>query len=254
MATYKIQQPKPMLVLSGNDLTDLDKKIKAIEKDFSVKEVDIIFKEERLLYNQIHNSEDAYKFVREIIGDGIEIQEHFVVLYVNHSHKIIGYYKHSKGSISSTVADAELIIAVALKILTTGIILAHNHPSGNMKPSEPDRDMTKKIQNAAKFFDIQVLDHLIVTKTDYYSFADNSLMGIEQGKGKGKTDSQLENQLREEILHQLKKVTQANSPNIWEKIQTPEGYKRIEEQIIHRVIYMQLVPAAIIPQMEVEMS
>lgn len=252
MATYKIHQPDSMLVLSGNDLTDLNKKIKAIEKDFSAKEVDLIFKEERLLYNQIRSSEDAYKFIREIIGEGLEIQEHFIILYLTHSNKIIGYYKHSKGTINSTVVDAELIIAVALKILAKGIILSHNHPSGNTVPSDADKIQTKKIKNAAKLFDIQVLDHLIITKNESYSFADNGLMGIE--KEKGKSNPQLENQLREEILQQLKKVTKANSPNIWERIQTPEGYRKVEEQIIYHVIHQQLVPAAIIPQMEVEMS
>jgi DNA repair protein RadC len=121
MAIYKIPEAPAHFVLSGADLTDLDKRIKEIEYEFRVKEIDITFKEERLIYNTIRSSDDAYRFVREVIFDGIEIQEHFVVLYLNHANKIIGYYKHSKGTINSTQVDIEIIVAVGIKILESSI-------------------------------------------------------------------------------------------------------------------------------------
>src|ERR1035437_1243307 len=131
MAEYKIPQKTPMFVFDGAELKDLDKQIKDIEKDFRVKEVDLTFKEERLIYNTIKSSKDAYNFVKEIIGDGIEIQEHFIVLYMNHANKVIGYYRHTKGTINSTQVDIEMVVAVALKVLAKALVLSHNHPSAN---------------------------------------------------------------------------------------------------------------------------
>ncbi|HBG69673.1 MAG: hypothetical protein A2W93_12090 [Bacteroidetes bacterium GWF2_43_63] len=252
MKEYKIPQSTPMFVLNGTEMQDLDKQIKDIEKEFRVKEVDLTFKEERLIFSRLVSSRDAYQFIKEVIFDGVEIQEHFVVLYMNHSNKVIGYYRHTKGTINSTQVDIEMIVAVGLKILAKGVILSHNHPSGNTEPSPQDRELTKKIKQAFKYFDIHVLDHIIATKNDYYSFMDNgdsSLSGTLD-----KTVSKAEKELREEILHQLKRVTKANSPNVWERIQSKNGYAKLEEQIIMRVINNHMVPAAVIPQMETEFN
>jgi len=286
MNYYKIPQNKPLIVM--DELQDLNKEIKDLQKDFQVKEVDLVFKEERLIYNQLKGSKDSYEFLKEVIGEGLEIQEHFVVLYMNHGNKVIGYYKHTKGTINSTQVDVEMIVAVALKILAKAVILCHNHPSGNEKPSDPDKNLTKKVKAAFKYFDIAVLDHMILTKNTYYSFADegeSSLSGLGipwafvakevfsnmfqkllEYAGKkplnNKTaqnsnlsgPNELERELRQEILKQLKKVTRANSPAIWQQIQSPEGYARIESQVIKRMIGRRLVPAAVIPQLETELS
>jgi DNA repair protein RadC len=249
MAQYNIPTNTPLFVYDA-DLDELDKSIKEIEKEFRVKEIDITFREERLIYSALRSSEDAYNFVKEGIGEGIEIQEHFVVLYLNHANKLIGYYKHTKGTINSTQVDIELIVAAGLKILAKSVILSHNHPSGNASPSEPDRTITKKIREGFKYFDVSVLDHIIATKSGYYSFADE---GELSGFGSEESD-EIEKELRDEILLQLRKVTSANSPHIWERIQTRDGYRILEEQIISRVISQQIVPAAIIPQMECEMD
>jgi DNA repair protein RadC len=249
MADYNIPISTPLIVYDA-DLDELNKSIKEIEEDFRVKEIDITFREERLIYSSIRSSEDAYNFVKEVIGDGIEIQEHFVVLYLNHANKLIGYYKHTKGTINSTQVDVELIVAAGLKILAKAVILSHNHPSGNTMPSEADKTITKKIKDGFKYFAVSVLDHIIATKNGYYSFADQ---GELSGFGSKESD-EIEKQLRDEILLQLKKVTQANSPQIWQRIQTKEGYRILEEQIIGRVLSQQIVPAAIIPQMECEMD
>jgi len=248
---YKIPNSSPTFVLNGTDLKDLDKQIKKLEKEFLVREVDLVFRQERFNFKKVTNSRDVADFLREIIGDGIEVQEHFVVLYLNHANNIIGYYKHAKGGINSTVADIEIIAAVAVKVLAKAVIISHNHPSGNTKPSDPDIALTKKMKQALGLFDIHMLDHIIITYSGYYSFADegnNALSGITEN------NSKMEQELRLEILKQLRKVTKANSPNIWQEIQTQSGYRRMEEKIIREMMHKQLIPAAIIPQIESELE
>ena len=85
-------------------------------------------------------------------------------------------YEVSSGGITGTVADPRLILAAAIKSLAVAIVLAHNHPSGNLKPSQADEQLTAKIKEAAKYHDINVLDHIIVTPDAYYSFADEGLL------------------------------------------------------------------------------
>jgi len=89
---------------------------------------------------------------------------------------VIGIEHHSIGGIVGTVADIKLIVATALKCIASSIILAHNHPSGNLEPSKVDKDFTKKVSEACKLFDISLLDHLIVTSEGYYSFCDEDLI------------------------------------------------------------------------------
>lgn len=98
-------------------------------------------------------------------------------MYLNRANRVIGVYKVSVGGITGTVADPRLILSVALKSAATSIILAHNHPSGNLKPSRADLELTTKIKTAAQLMDITVLDHLIVTSDEgFLSFADEGLM------------------------------------------------------------------------------
>jgi DNA repair protein RadC len=101
------------------------------------------------------------------------LQEQFVVLYLNRANRVIGSYQLSKGGITGTIADVRLILSVALKTLATGLILAHNHPSGNLKPSEADKQITSKIKQAAKLLDIELIDHIILSINGYYSFKDD---------------------------------------------------------------------------------
>lgn len=119
---------------------------------------------------KITDAESAATFIRKLYTRGtIELQEVFIVLYLNQQHEIIGFYKHSTGGISVTVTDRRLILGAALKSASVAMVLAHNHPSGNIQPSDADIKATEKIVDAAKLFDIEVLDHIIVTKKDYYS-------------------------------------------------------------------------------------
>ena len=105
-------------------------------------------------------------------NDLLELQEEFKILLLNQRNHVLGVYEASRGGVSETVIDAKLIFATALKCMASCIILAHNHPSGNLKPSASDIAITHKLRQGGKLLDIRVLDHLIITRNGYYSFAD----------------------------------------------------------------------------------
>lgn len=122
---------------------------------------------------------DAYLELIEFFPqDTIALQEKFVAMYLNRANRVLGVYELSTGGMTGTVADIRLVLSVALKVAATGIIIAHNHPSGNMKPSAADIELTKRIKEGAKILDIKLLDHLIVSPEcmKYYSFADEGLV------------------------------------------------------------------------------
>lgn len=106
----------------------------------------------------------------------IELQEQFKILLLNRANRVLGIYEVSTGGTSGTVADPKLIFSTALKSCAASIILSHNHPSGNLKPSQADINLTKKIKAGGELLDIAVLDHVIVTPEGYYSFADEGLL------------------------------------------------------------------------------
>ena len=97
-------------------------------------------------------------------------------MLLNRANKVLGIYPVSKGGVSGTLVDPKLIFSVALKCNASSIILAHNHPSGNLFPSENDKELTQKLKSAGNFLDIKVLDHLIITPEGYFSFADEGLL------------------------------------------------------------------------------
>lgn len=144
-----------------------------------VAEVELIYKSKVKASERpvIRTSKDTCNILRQIWNENkMEIQEEFKVLFLNRSNKVIGVYDASAGGISGTVADPRLILAAALKSLCVSLILSHNHPSGNLKPSRADEELTMKICEAAKYHDIKVLDHIIITAEEYYSFADEGLL------------------------------------------------------------------------------
>ncbi len=104
-------------------------------------------------------------------NETIEMQEEVKVLMLNRANEVIGIYELSKGGISGTVIDIKLILSVALKCLASSVVVIHNHPSGNMTPSRQDISITEKIKVACNYFDITLLDHLIISRYNYYSFA-----------------------------------------------------------------------------------
>jgi DNA repair protein RadC len=120
---------------------------------------------------------DAYDLLYDAFSqDTIALQEQFKVMYLNKSNTVIGIYNLSAGGIDSTVVDVRLVFAVGLKICATGMILSHNHPSGNLNPSHQDRLLTKRIREAAQLFQINLQDHIIIVpeKGKYYSFAEDT--------------------------------------------------------------------------------
>jgi DNA repair protein RadC len=126
---------------------------------------------------KITSSHDVYQVLKSTWDeDKIELLEQFKVLMLNRANRIIGIYDVSSGGLTGTVVDPKLIFVAALKSNAAGIILAHNHPSGNLNPSEADLTLTKKIKEGGKLFDLQVLDHVIMTAEGYKSFADDGLM------------------------------------------------------------------------------
>lgn len=108
--------------------------------------------------------------------DKIDLVEEFKVLFLNRANKVLGCYNVSTGGMTGTVADPRLIFMAAIKSAACSLILCHNHPSGSLKPSRADEELTQKIKGAGQFLDIKVLDHLIICSEGYYSFADEGLI------------------------------------------------------------------------------
>ena len=123
---------------------------------------------------QIKCSKDVFDLFSPTLSD--LPHEEFWILFLNRSNKVINRMKLSQGGISGTVTDVRMVMKKAIEYLASGIIVCHNHPSGNLNPSESDTRITQKIKEAGNIMDIQLLDHLIISEKDYYSFADNGLL------------------------------------------------------------------------------
>jgi DNA repair protein RadC len=123
---------------------------------------------------QIKSSRDVAEIFQPLLSD--IPHEEFWVLFLNRSNRVIDKMKLSQGGISGTVTDVRIVMKKAVEYLASGIIVCHNHPSGNLNPSESDTRITSKIKEAGNLLDVQLLDHLIISDRDYYSFADNGLI------------------------------------------------------------------------------
>jgi DNA repair protein RadC len=145
----------------------------------TVAEVELVYKSkvkpsERPL---VSSSDKCYQLLLQTWDENkIDFVEQFKVLLLNRCNRVLGIYELSTGGITGTVADVRLIMTAALKANAVSIILSHNHPSGNLKPSRADEELTKKIKTAGFYLDIKVLDHVIVTSEGYYSFADEGVL------------------------------------------------------------------------------
>ena len=122
---------------------------------------------------KITTLESAEKFIRQFYGDDLEIFESFFILLLNRANETIGYAKISQGGIVGTVVDKKILLKYVVESLASGVILAHNHPSGNTNPSQADLNITKDLQQLCNLVDSTVLDHVILTADSFYSFADN---------------------------------------------------------------------------------
>lgn len=125
---------------------------------------------------EIHNSKEISGYIRPKYNGSIEIFESFFIVAINRSNKIIGHMKISQGGISATVVDIKLVCHYAINMLASAIILIHNHPSGKLKPSQADINLTNKVKQALTIFDINLLDHIIVGADKHYSFADEGIL------------------------------------------------------------------------------
>jgi DNA repair protein RadC len=146
-------------------------------KDSNIAEIKISYSYKTLkkFRIKINKSEDAFKsFLQSWDKNLIELQEEFKVLLLNNSNEVLGIHSLSKGSTKGTVVDLKLLFAIALKSNATGIIIGHNHPSGTLKASSSDLELTRRIKKSGDLLDVKLLDHLIITKDEFYSLADNN--------------------------------------------------------------------------------
>ncbi len=182
-----VELAREILAQSNNSLGELaQKSIKELMKFKGIGEVKAItvyasmeiarrkvFQNERLKF-KVKSSRDAFDYVKADLTD--LMHEEFFALFLNRANEIIGKEQISKGGLSGTIADGKVIFHKALELKSSGIILAHNHPSGQLNPSHQDVKLTKALVSFGKYIDLYILDHLIVTDQNYYSFADNGMI------------------------------------------------------------------------------
>ena len=126
---------------------------------------------------QIKSSHDTYEILKLLFNaDTFDWKEEMILLCLNQANKLIGYYKVSSGGVTGSICDPKVVFTIALNCGASALILAHNHPSGNLTPSSADKDITEKIKQGGKLLDIRLLDHIIVTEENYFSFADDCLI------------------------------------------------------------------------------
>ena len=145
--------------------------------DYTVGEVELTYKSTSRSRSKIYSSEDAYKILLPTYKEGtICYKEYFKVLFLNQANQVLGYTLISEGGITETSVDVRVILQAALLTNSVALVLAHNHPSGNPRPSRQDMEITKQVKEAARLMRITVIDHLILTDAGYYSFADEGLL------------------------------------------------------------------------------
>lgn len=146
---------------------------------YKVSEIEVIYRPKKGKRPKLTCSKDVYKLLCEIYDwNTIEHHETFWIILLNRGSRVIGTYKVSEGGNSATIVDAKMVFQVALKANATAIILSHCHPSGSLKPSKADIDLTTKLKKGGELLDILVLDHLILTpeKGEFFSFSDEGYM------------------------------------------------------------------------------
>ena len=133
-------------------------------------------KKQEIETTRICSSKEVSDFAKKIFPVDVNYREAMICLFLNRANKIIGYTSMSIGGTSGTVCDPKMVFQHALLSNASGIVLVHNHPSGNLRPSEQDIELTKKIKNGGEFLEIILIDHLIITEESYYSFADEGTL------------------------------------------------------------------------------
>ena len=141
-----------------------------------VDEITISYKRNNDYKIKILSSREASEVARSIIGDNIEYKEYFYVIALNNSNQVLGVKKISSGGITGTMVDIRIIFQTLLKAHSTSFIIFHNHPSGTLVASNADKQITRKIKHASELLEIKLLDHIIVTKESFFSFADENML------------------------------------------------------------------------------
>lgn len=143
-------------------------------------ELDVIYRYESSIEDRpkILSSADCLEVLKELYNiDKIGMQEQFIVIYMNRNNRVIGCSNMFLGGISGVVADVRIIVSAALKLLASGVVISHNHPSGNLEPSKEDRQTTVKLRDALELFDIKLLDHVLVSPDfRYFSFTNEGML------------------------------------------------------------------------------
>lgn len=143
-------------------------------------EIEVSYRYDNALADRpiIKSAEDAIDVLKNLYHlERISLQEQFVIVFLNRANKVIGSSNLFVGGLTGTVVDIKLVLAIGLKLMASSFIISHNHPSGNIKPSEEDKKITNKLCDASKLLEIQLLDHLVVTPDmKYFSFANEGLL------------------------------------------------------------------------------
>ena len=182
-----VELARKLLVSSGNNLVELGKRsvedLTKLNGIGTTKAITLIAamalgcrrqQTEPIQRKQIRRSEDIHDDMGPLLRD--LMHEEFWVIALNRSNKIVGRKKIGSGGIDSTIADVRIILKYCIDQSSSAMVLCHNHPSGNLQPSESDIRLTKKIKQAAECMDITLLDHLIISESGYYSFADENML------------------------------------------------------------------------------
>jgi DNA repair protein RadC len=145
--------------------------IDALKSEWMLAEISISYKVKASNLPTVTRAEDIYDFLKEIWNkELINVQEQFVAVFLNNTNKIIGYRVISTGTMKMCLVDIKLLASLALHTMCTAVILAHNHPSGNLVASRQDEAMTLKVKDTLQLIDVKLIDHLIITEINYYSF------------------------------------------------------------------------------------
>ena len=139
----------------------------------TISEYSLKYTKSEIQKTKITTSESASKVIRQFYFDDINIYESFFILLLNRANNTTGFAKISQGGTAGTCVDIKIIAKYAVESLSSAVIICHNHPSGNKQPSDADLNITRKIKDALLLLDIQLIDHIIITENDFYSFADN---------------------------------------------------------------------------------
>ena len=139
----------------------------------TISEYSLKYTKSEIQKTKVTTSESASNVIRQFYFDDINIYESFFILLLNRANNTTGFAKISQGGTAGTVVDVKIIAKYAVESLCSAVIICHNHPSGNITPSEADINITKKVKDALLLFDIKLTDHIILSENNYYSFSDN---------------------------------------------------------------------------------